>query len=329
MIPILTYHRVLAKTLSNYDFTPVQLENQFRFLKSHGYQPITALQYVKYQKHSDLFPAKPVVLTFDDGHLSHYTKVFPLLKKYNFPATFFVCTSVISKQNSSKTQLTWSELSEMSKAGMDIESHTITHPYLDKSLPNEDYQSYIKRIDYEFVNSKSSLETRLHQKVDLLAYPYGWFNSVVETEAQKAGYKGLFTVNWGTNTLTDNFIRIKRRVMDNTMNLDSLKQILNTKPLAIDITTPLDTAILSKVPVIKFRLLNSNLKKAMIYVGSKKAILIPDKQGDYTYENVPAIKMGYHMITVKGYDSNQNLYIGSWGFDYQPSIKSYKSNKIL
>ena len=127
-VPIVCYHRVIPKTPSIYDLTPEMLEEQFKFMKEHGYHPLTALQYINLQKTPELFPDKPVVLTFDDGNKSHYQNVFPLLKKYGYKATFFIYPSAVL--NNSTKYITWSELAEMSQAGMDIESHTRDHPYL-------------------------------------------------------------------------------------------------------------------------------------------------------------------------------------------------------
>ena len=80
LIPVLTYHRVLPKVASIYDYTPEQLEEHFHYFKDNGYTPITALEMVDQLSTPGRLPEKPVVLTFDDGHNSHYTRVFPLLK---------------------------------------------------------------------------------------------------------------------------------------------------------------------------------------------------------------------------------------------------------
>lgn len=37
-------------------------------------------------------------ITFDDGHISFYEKIYPLLKKYNIPVSIFVSPKVIKEQ---------------------------------------------------------------------------------------------------------------------------------------------------------------------------------------------------------------------------------------
>ncbi|HEX3046334.1 MAG TPA: polysaccharide deacetylase family protein, partial [Bacillota bacterium] len=129
-IPMLCYHRVTPDVRSLYDLTPEMFESQLQFFKDEGYHPITGLQYIKLQKYPEYVPDKPVILTFDDGSIGHYQYVFPLLKKYGFLATFFVYPDVVF-QNTEKL-ITWPELAEMAQAGMDIESHTMSHSYLTK-----------------------------------------------------------------------------------------------------------------------------------------------------------------------------------------------------
>ncbi|MBR9998253.1 MAG: polysaccharide deacetylase family protein [Cyclobacteriaceae bacterium] len=66
-----------------------------------------------------------VVLTFDDAVRSHLTVVAPMLKKYNFPATFFVTHAFM---DDSVNFLTWREIGELHKMGFEIGNHSWTHP---------------------------------------------------------------------------------------------------------------------------------------------------------------------------------------------------------
>ncbi|NUT08948.1 MAG: polysaccharide deacetylase family protein [Nonomuraea sp.] len=71
LVPILMYHRILRKRLASIDRTPDQLRQELEKLARQGYVPITAKEFVA----GDIrVPAGkfPVVLTFDDGHPSHF-----------------------------------------------------------------------------------------------------------------------------------------------------------------------------------------------------------------------------------------------------------------
>lgn len=317
LIPVLTYHRVLPKGASTYDYTPEQLEEHLQHFKDNGYTPITALEMVDQLSTPGQLPEKPVVLTFDDGHKSHYTRVFPLLKKYGYRATFFVYTDVIGEK--SEKQLTWEELRVMLQEGMDIQSHTKSHPRLTQVKKNQSQQAYLKWLTSEIYDSKQILEKKLNCKVDLLAYPYGWFNQDIERMAVQAGYKGVFTVNWGVNSLAENPLRIKRRVMENTMDPKELHRLLTVKPLPMEIIQPEDGSSLGQAPTIKFKITDSRIERVELKVRSvtEQVTLTKDQEGFYSWTGLKNLAPGYYMVIVKGFDEEGQVLMNSWGFYYQ------------
>lgn len=315
LIPVLTYHRVLPKVASIYDYTPEQLEEHLQYFKDNGYTPITALEMMDKMSTPEQLPEKPVVLTFDDGHKSHYTRVFPLLKKYGYRATFFVYTNVISEK--SEKRLTWDELRTMRAEGMDIQSHTKSHPFLTQAKQNQSQPDYLKWLTSEIYDSKRILEQKLDCKVDLLAYPYGWFNQDIERIAVQAGYKGIFTVNWGVNSLAENPLRIKRRVMENSMDLKELHRLLTVKPLPMEIIQPEDGSILGQAPTIKFKITDSRIEKVEVKVRSVTGQATKDQEGCYSWTGLKNLTSGYYMVIVKGFDEEGQVLMNSWGFYYQ------------
>ncbi len=324
LIPVLCYHRIIPNGPSVYDFSPAQLEQHFQYLKEHGYHPITALQMLQAEHDPARLPARPVVLTFDDGHRSHYTTVFPLLKKYGYQATFFVIAGSVATR--SENAITWAELEEMAQAGMDIECHSMTHPFLTDRRAAGGTEHYRKWLEHEIRDSKLLIEEKLHRPVRLLAYPYGWFNQTVEEVALQAGYQGMHTVFWGNNESGDSPLRIKRRVMENSYDLAKLERILTIRPLHLQIYGPADAAIVTQIPAIRFKLSIQDrgqgsgqaqgVKDIELQVRNYRVSLEPDGQGVYTFQP-PELKPGYCMITVKGSDAAGNLYETSWGFDYR------------
>jgi peptidoglycan/xylan/chitin deacetylase (PgdA/CDA1 family) len=75
-------------------------------------------------------PDKVVVLTFDDACISHYTYVAPLLKKYHFKATFYVC-EFPGWPDSSK-YMSWAQVKQLSEWGFEIGNHTWHHQNLNE-----------------------------------------------------------------------------------------------------------------------------------------------------------------------------------------------------
>ncbi len=314
-IPALCYHRVTPQISSVYDLTPEMLEEQIRLFIGEGYQPITVQQFIKLQKHPEFFPDKPILLTFDDGSKGHYQYVFPLLQKYEIKATFFVYPSVIAEK--SDKMITWSELLEMSEAGMDIESHTMSHPFLTKRTEMPDDSEYLKWLDHELKDSKRVIEEHLKTRVTSLAYSYGWHNRVVEEKCVEAGYQAMLTVNWGCNRVDENPYRIKRRVVSNAMSLRQLQKYIASRPLSLEIISPEDSAIIAEVPEVQFRLTNRELNLLDIEVGRNSGEIKPNGDGVFSF-HLTSLYSGYNMIIVSGYDGQKQLYMESWGFDYSP-----------
>ena len=80
-----------------YAISTERLEEHFKFFKQNGYTPISLKQYDNYLKGKAKLPKKPIILTFDDGRESMYTHIYPLLKKYNYPAVFAIILSYMDK----------------------------------------------------------------------------------------------------------------------------------------------------------------------------------------------------------------------------------------
>jgi hypothetical protein len=122
--------------------------------------------------------------------------------------------------------LTWDEVHQLSNnPKFEFQSHTMSHLDL-VARENGNSVEDKKQIQWELQESKHELEQRLKGKVDLLAWPYGAYNSGLIEEAVRAGYSGLFTVEWGLTTTGENPLRIPRSYVGGRCDLDAFKQIL-------------------------------------------------------------------------------------------------------
>jgi peptidoglycan/xylan/chitin deacetylase (PgdA/CDA1 family) len=85
-------------------------------------------------------PDKLVVLSFDDGPVSHATTVAPLLRKYGFGATFFVCEFPPDFKDKSK-YMSWTQMQHLDEMGFEVANHTHHHvnvKKMDSKLLNEE-----------------------------------------------------------------------------------------------------------------------------------------------------------------------------------------------
>ncbi|MBZ0165167.1 MAG: polysaccharide deacetylase family protein, partial [Candidatus Omnitrophica bacterium] len=145
---------------------------------------------------------KTVVLTFDDGYADNYTNAFPLLKKYNFPATFFISTEKVGLPG----YVTWDQLREMAAAGISIGSHAVRHEY----LPDLSRQ----RIIEEVRESRRILEQQLGMPVLNFSYPVGGFNDEIKSLVRQAGYQSAVTTNRGFDRFNHDVFELNRVTMD-------------------------------------------------------------------------------------------------------------------
>lgn len=121
------------------------------------------------------------VLSFDDGYLTDYTVAFARLAKRGWPGCFFVIASQVGKSRA----LGWRELREMAAAGMEIGSHSLTHPFLDRADPDQ--------IRREFGESKRILEDGLGQAVHFASLPRGSAAPGMGALIKELGYRAFCT----------------------------------------------------------------------------------------------------------------------------------------
>ncbi len=192
--PILIYHSVRphseneTELVKYYSVAPESLEKQFKYLKDNHYAVIKLEDLVSALNNKTKLPPKPVVLTFDDGWENQYKYAYPILKEYNYTATFFVYTDALDYDKF----LTWQEINEMDDAGMTIAGHTKSHPYL---YAMDD----LNKIRDEIIGSKGIIQDRLGKPVTLFAYPFGHYNdNIIKIlkengfRAARSTYKGIY-----------------------------------------------------------------------------------------------------------------------------------------
>lgn len=194
-VPVLVYHVLNPTIPSSMTITPERFESQVKWLKDNGYTVIPLKQLVSYlQDKNVVLPAKPIVITADDGWKSDYTYMYPIARKYNIPITLFIYPGTISQ---GKNALTWDQLKELMKTGLfDVQDHTFTHPNFKQTKKHMSQDAYEKFVHRELFDSKKVLEDKLGIKIDFLAYPYGIYDSYLEQQAVKAGYTMAFSIDF-------------------------------------------------------------------------------------------------------------------------------------
>lgn len=306
VILILTYHDFTIEEGSSYDMNIVEFEKQMDYLAAHNYSVISLSELLKGLKGGQL-PPKPVVITIDDGFKSNYTLAYPVLKKYNFPATLFIYTNFIEKNNGS---LTWEEIREMTKNNIEIGSHTLSHCNLLKYKKNENYETYLARIRREIFLSKEILESKIGSKVKFFAYPYGVYSPIIKNLVIQAGYEGILNANNMNNTLTVDPFSLNRQIIFGQSSFNSFIRILNQRPLNTSKIFPYDGIIESNQLVKIGAILegdNYNAKTLSMKLGGAKVKSNFDSENreiSFTPDFLkPLIKKSY-IVNITALDKN-------------------------
>ena len=191
--PILLYHRFDPREAGTlWTVTTDVFEAQLQRLKADS-RPVVWLRSVveALRGAAPLPPARSVVITADDGDSSVYTEMFPLLRRYEAPATLFVNTFSISR---SPGTVTWEQLDEMHRSGLvDVQFHTLSHTDFEFERKRRSRTEYESLVDFELHYSRDWIEKRLHCTVDMLAWPYGYYDRQLEDIASRSGYTAAFS----------------------------------------------------------------------------------------------------------------------------------------
>lgn len=133
-------------------------------------------------------------ITFDDGRVDNHEIAFPMLAESNMGATFFV---IVERSLSGDPEhIPVAALREMAAAGMEIGSHSMTHPHLARIAPEQ--------LRAEVAGSKKRLEDALGIEVASFCYPYGNWNAAVVEAVREAGYRlAVSTIRDNRNTPAD------------------------------------------------------------------------------------------------------------------------------
>ncbi len=172
-VPVLMYHSLDegAAVLS----TPPQVfRRQMDTLRGRGFRGLGLGELLDAWDRRATLPARPFVLTFDDGFRSILDHASPILRDLGFGATIFAVASYCGGRNDWPSQpagipsqplLSVQDLRDLADQGFEIGAHGATHAPLDRLGP--------AAIEEEVVGSKRRLEDALRRPVTLFAYPYG------------------------------------------------------------------------------------------------------------------------------------------------------------
>jgi peptidoglycan/xylan/chitin deacetylase (PgdA/CDA1 family) len=221
-VPVLMYHYLSAPPAGadiyrrDLSVTPELFAAHLDAMQQAGYTPISLYALLDYLTLGSPLPAKPVVLTFDDGYRDNYTNAFPMLRERGLTATFFIVTDFIHDER--PEYLTWDMVREMYTGGMSIESHGRNHI----SLANKDSDYLI----WQALGSYESIEVEIGVRPRFISYPAGEYDSSTINIFRSANYWAGFTTKQGATHRSDDLFQMRRIRVRGTTNPEELLRVL-------------------------------------------------------------------------------------------------------
>lgn len=181
-IPILCYHNIDRSPARSNELwiSTLQFEQHMQLLYDSGFHTVLPGQLYDHYTKGTLLPSKPIMISFDDTHETHFSIAAPILEKYGFKGVFFIMSVCIGK----KGYLAEQKIKALTDAGHAIELHTYDHPSVKKITGKQ----WVQQID----NPKKRLETITGKPVEYFAYPYGVWNEPAIVELKERGVKAAF-----------------------------------------------------------------------------------------------------------------------------------------
>lgn len=300
---VLTYHDISAVENDDYAVSRSNFVAHMDYLLKHGYQPVSLAFLDAVKAGRETLPAKPVLLTFDDGLASYHDFVVPLLDIYQFPSIGSIVTAWLDDINVPEEYgdrlMTWQQLKVISENPLvEIISHShnlhfsvpsnpqgnvraasITRSYFHENGTYESEALFFQRIQLDLNQSVTRLEQELGKKVRGIAWPYGYYNQTLSNIASNLRLDFQFTLDDGPTPMGQLPV-INRIILFSDTNLSDLENELQYRKDADSskrfVEIQLDP-LLNQTPEQRDRLL-SNMLDRLEALGVNMVILSPLSQ---------------------------------------------------
>jgi biofilm PGA synthesis lipoprotein PgaB len=241
-----------------YAVSTARLISYFTWLRDNGYTPVSIDQVMAARAGREPLPPNAVLLTFDDGLVSVYERVLPLLKLFDYPAVVSVVTSWIdndvdvpyaNRRLGRADFLSWKQIRELRDSGLvEIASHShdlhrgvIGNPQgndqpaaVTRVFDGEGYESenaYRERIAADFARSVSIIEQETGHAPRVITWPYGAYNDIAAEVARDHGMPISLTLEPET-TSTGGSLNLGRYLVMSNPTLGDFSGELMLEPRA-------------------------------------------------------------------------------------------------
>jgi len=238
-VPILTYHDLTTDptAVNSMVVTVERFRADMEFLQQEGYTPLLPADLLAIRAGRQARPAKPVMITFDDGYRSNYLYAYPILRETGMKATIAViAANILTEDKPDRMMLTWQELWEMTESGIiEIGSHTynLHNPHTGgfyviggsngiMRLKGEQKTAYRVRVGYDLQHSIELIRQYTGQQtVRYFAFPFGasdpWADELLEDLGLSVSVlviPGMSTPSFGLHELSRFGVQMEKSAVD-------------------------------------------------------------------------------------------------------------------
>ncbi|NVZ65891.1 poly-beta-1,6-N-acetyl-D-glucosamine N-deacetylase PgaB [Pseudomonas gingeri] len=209
-----------------------RLLEQLAWLRENGYRPVSVDQILAARGGGPELPAKAVLLSFDDGYASFYTRVMPVLRSYRWPALLAPVGTWIDTPAGQPVNfagelrprsqfLTWAQIKEISASGLvEIAAHTDASHLGIVANPqgNQQPAAATRRYDASTGRYESEADFQARMRADVVAisnkiravtgyaprvwvWPYGVADGTALKVIDGQGYKMALTLDDGLDSV--------------------------------------------------------------------------------------------------------------------------------
>ena len=199
--PILEYHQITDNPdprAEIYSVPPAEFSAQLDYLQENGYTTITLNDYMTARRYGKKLPAKPIVLTFDDGYENNYTEMLPILEAHGMTAVVYVITNFLGKPD----YMTFEQVQDMQRRGLEIGSHSADH--LPLPALSGDF------LDNQIRQSKILLEWSGLDPIGSFSFPHGIYNEKIIEMLKSENYLTAVTGEAGLNNFETDPYKLRR-----------------------------------------------------------------------------------------------------------------------